>query len=223
MSGIIERITTIVKSNVNDLIDKFEDPEKMINQAILDATLEYGKLKEEAASVIANERLTKKELERLNNEADSWHNIAAKALKAGNEEDVKTALSKEATYREQADKYKVVYENSQTASTKVQNKLNELANEIEEMKRKSSQIKSTMIAAKATKTAAKISEKDIIRGTSDTFARMEEKANRELAEAEALESMNKNNNEEENLKSKYTTFSDYDVDEALVKLREEIE
>lgn len=223
MSGIIERVTTIVKSNVNDLIDKFEDPEKMINQAILDATAEYGKLKEEAASVIANEKITKKELDRLNNEADSWHNIAAKALKAGNEEDAKTALAREVTYREQAEKQKVVYESSQAASAKVQDKLSELANQIEEMKRKSSQIKSTMITAKATKTAAKISAKDVSRGTADTFARMEEKANRELAEAEALEDMNRNNNEEENLKSKYATFSDYDIDEALAKLKEEIE
>lgn len=219
MAGIFERITTIVKSNVNEIIDKFEDPEKMINQAILDAVEEYAKLKGEVASVMATEKLTKQEFDKLNAEVENWHKIAAKALKAGNEEDAKTALEREAEYKEQAEKQGRVYESAKAASAKAQAKLNELAEEIEDMKRKSAQIKATMVTAKATEAAAKISADDISLGASETFARMEEKANRKLAEAEALEEMGNAAQGDEDLKEKYSSI---DMDDALAKLREEI-
>lgn len=95
MAGIFERMATIVKANVNDLIDKFEDPAKIVDQTIADAKVEYAKIKKESLSVLANENMAKKELDRLNAEADKWHGIAASALKAGNEEDARKALEKE--------------------------------------------------------------------------------------------------------------------------------
>lgn len=55
-----DRIGTIVKANINELIDKFEDPEKLIDQTIIDAVQEYGNMKEASLDVLANETLTKK-------------------------------------------------------------------------------------------------------------------------------------------------------------------
>ena len=66
MAGIFERMATIVKANVNDLIDKFEDPAKIVDQTIADAKVEYAKIKKESLSVLANENMAKKELDRLN-------------------------------------------------------------------------------------------------------------------------------------------------------------
>lgn len=45
MAGIFDRIGMIVKSNLNELLDKFEDPEKIIDQTIIDAVQEYGNIK----------------------------------------------------------------------------------------------------------------------------------------------------------------------------------
>ena len=59
MAGIFDRIGTIVKANINELIDKFEDPEKLIDQTIIDAVQEYGTMKKASLDVLANETLTK--------------------------------------------------------------------------------------------------------------------------------------------------------------------
>ena len=85
MAGIFDRIGMIVKSNLNELLDKFEDPEKIIDQTIIDAVQEYGNMKKTALDVLANETLTKKQLDELKKEAETWHSIAVKALTAGNE------------------------------------------------------------------------------------------------------------------------------------------
>lgn len=95
MAGIFDRIGMIVKSNLNELLDKFEDPEKIIDQTIIDAVQEYGNMKKTALDVLANETLTKKQLDELKKEAETWHSIAVKALTAGNEADAKKALEKE--------------------------------------------------------------------------------------------------------------------------------
>ena len=95
MAGIFDRIGTIVKANINELIDKFEDPEKLIDQTIIDAVQEYGTMKKASLDVLANETLTKKQLDELKKEAETWHSISVKALTAGNEADAKKALEKE--------------------------------------------------------------------------------------------------------------------------------
>ena len=79
MAGIFDRIGMIVKSNLNELLDKFEDPEKIIDQTIIDAVQEYGNMKKAALDVLANETLTKKQLDELKKEAETWHSIAVKA------------------------------------------------------------------------------------------------------------------------------------------------
>ncbi|MCD8369518.1 MAG: PspA/IM30 family protein [Clostridiales bacterium] len=223
MAGIFERMAMIAKSNVNDLIDRFEDPEKMVDQAILDAKTEYGKVKKESLAVLANETTTKKDLDRLNAEANKWHGIAASALKAGNEGDARTALSKENDLRDQAATQKITYEAAKAAADKLREKLKEMENEISEMEKRSAQIKAMAVTAKATNAANRVSERGINRGAFEAFDRMESKAKQQLAEAEALESLNRNTGdaEERDLEKKYSSGTP-GVDEALAKLKEEI-
>lgn len=80
------------------------------------------------------------------------------------------------------------------------------------------------VTAKATKAAAKVADKGIDRGAFDAFARMEEKAEKELAEAEALESLNQDTvaEEEKSLEEKYASGGVQGTDEALEKLKAEL-
>ncbi len=224
MAGIMERMKTIAKANINELLDKFEDPAKIVDQTITDAKVEYGKVKNESLSVLANESMTKKALDDLMSEADKWHSIAAKALTAGNEADARTALSKENECRAKIAKQQAIYESAKAAADKLRDKLREMEDEIREMESKAAQIKAMAVTAKATKAAAKVSEKSVDRGAFDAFARMEEKAERQLAEAEALEGLNKNTivEEEKALEAKYAADGAIGTDEALAKLKEEL-
>ena len=208
MAGIFERMATIVKANVNELIDKFEDPAKIVDQTIADAKVEYAKIKKESLSVLANENMAKKELDRLNAEAEKWHGIAASALKAGNEGDARKALEKENQYRTAITKQEGICTSAKAAADKLRGKLKEMESEIKDMENKASQIKAMAVTAKATKAAAKVADKGIDSGAFDAFARMEEKAAKELAEEKALEEKYSGDNQ--------------GTDEALEKLKEEL-
>lgn len=223
MAGIFERMATIVKANVNELIDKFEDPAKIVDQTIADAKVEYAKIKKESLSVLANENMAKKELDRLNAEAEKWHGIAASALKAGNEGDARKALEKENQYRTAITKQEGICTSAKAAADKLRGKLKEMESEIKDMENKASQIKAMAVTAKATKAAAKVADKGIDSGAFDAFARMEEKAAKELAEAEVLESLNQDTaaEEEKALEEKYSR-DNQGTDEALEKLKEEL-
>lgn len=224
MAGIFERMATIAKANINELIDRFEDPEKIVDQTIADAKVEYARVKKESLSVLANESMAKKEMERLATEAGKWHGIAANALRAGNEDDARKALDKESEYRASLAKQEGIYESAKAAADKLRGKLHEMEEEIKSMESKASQIKAMAVTAKATKAAAKVADKGIDRGAFDAFARMEEKAGRQLAEAEALESLNKDAGAEEEkaLEEKYASGGVSGTDDALEKLKEEL-
>ena len=223
MAGIFERMAMIAKANVNELLEKFEDPEKIVDQAIIDATEEYAKIKEEALSVIANESLAKKKFDELKKEIEDWHSVAAAALKAGNEEDARKALSKEGELKSDLGNQTAVLESAQMAASTVREKLREMEEEIEAMKQKASEIKAKAVTAKAQNAANSVSEMGIGKGAFEAFSRMEEKVDQELAKAEALEDMAKNeiSEAEEDLKEKYKEGA-MNVDQALSDLKKEL-
>ena len=182
MAGIFDRIGMIVKSNLNELLDKFEDPEKIIDQTIIDAVQEYGNMKKTALDVLANETLTKKQLDELKKEAETWHSIAVKALTAGNEADAKKALEKENDCQTRAASQEAAYEAARQAADTVRGKLRQMEGEINDMKQKAAQIKAKAVTAKVTKKAAELTSRDTDRGAFDAFARMEEKRTESLPE-----------------------------------------
>ena len=182
MAGIFDRIGMIVKSNLNELLDKFEDPEKIIDQTIIDAVQEYGNMKKTALDVLANETLTKKQLDELKKEAETWHSIAVKALTAGNEADAKKALEKENDCQTRAASQEAAYEAARQAADTVRGKLRQMEGEINDMKQKAAQIKAKAVTAKVTKKAAELTSRDTDRGAFDAFARMEEKSGKPAIE-----------------------------------------
>lgn len=223
MAGIFERMATIAKANINDLIDRFEDPEKIVDQAIIDATEEYGKLKEESLEILANEIRTKKEFDRLTGEAQKWHGIAANALRAGNEEDAKKALGKEADFKARAASQEQIHANAKAAADSIREKLRLMEGEINEMKVKAAEIKAKSMTAKVTRKANALASGETTRGAFEAFGRMEEKADRELAKAQAAESLATDNMKEDEkaLLEKYSA-GNADTDDALAALKAEL-
>ncbi len=223
MAGIFERVSTIIKSNVNELLDKFEDPEKMIDQTIIDATNEYAKAKEQALTTLANEKTELKKYQDYLEDADKWHNIAAKALKAGNEDDARAALGNEQNARSKAEAQKVSYEATKEAADTVRAKMSEMEMQINQMKDKADEIKAVSAAAKATEAASKVKNMKIDDSAFNTFSRMEEKAHKELARAQAREELNEDHIDkaDKDLEYKYGGGG-VSVDDALSSLKEEL-
>ena len=95
--GILTRFKDIMTSNINALLDKCEDPEKMIDQYLRNLERDLGKVKAETASVMAEEKRTKRELDECSDEIDKMIRYAEKALLAGSEADARTFLETKQT------------------------------------------------------------------------------------------------------------------------------
>lgn len=224
MASIFERMAMIAKSNVNELLDKFEDPEKIVDQSIIEAKEELAKAKKDSLPTLANETTVKKQLDESRAQAEKWHKIAAKALKAGDEAGAVKALEEEGKHKGKAESLENSYAAAKKAADALREQIAVMEKEITEMQDKAAEIKATAATAKATKTAAKVSSRSTSRGGFDAFARMEEKANKQLAEAEALKGLNDvgRDTEAEDLERKYSTGGNASVESALEALKKEI-
>jgi len=92
--GIFARIAQLIKSNLNDLISRSEDPEKMLNQVVLDMNNQLVEAKKQVAASIADEKRLAKQSEQEAANAAEWERRAMMALRAGNEELAKEALAR---------------------------------------------------------------------------------------------------------------------------------
>jgi phage shock protein A len=90
--AIFKRLADVLKANINDLIDKAEDPEKMVKQIIIDMEEQFQKAVQGLGSVMASERQVEKQLEEAKGQSATWERRAKDALKDGDEELAKQAV-----------------------------------------------------------------------------------------------------------------------------------
>ncbi len=94
--GIFSRLNTVIKSNLNALVDKAEDPEKLIGQTIIDMKSEMKKAKRELVSTLGSAKRLDKEADELEDEVAKWEKKAILALKTGDDELARAALKQKA-------------------------------------------------------------------------------------------------------------------------------
>ena len=130
MATIFQRISLIVKSNVNELLDRFEDPEKIIDQCIIDAKEEYSTLLKDTASVKGNLSVAREKLKKIQDSRAQWQSIAEKAVKAGNDNDARKALQKMTEDKAQEESQAIVVAKCEEAADKAVAALNSFADQI---------------------------------------------------------------------------------------------
>ncbi|MBX3249125.1 MAG: PspA/IM30 family protein [Myxococcales bacterium] len=183
--GFFGRLATLIKSNLNDLISKSEDPEKMLNQVILDMNSQLVEAKKQVAVAIADEKRLKKQLDNEKSVGAEWERKAMMAIRAGDEELAKEALLRKKEHDQLAAQYEDQWNKQKQATDQLKLALRALNNKIEEAKRK----KNVLIARKRRAEAMK-SIQQTMSGLSDTsafdtFDRMAQKIDQMEAEAEA--------------------------------------
>ena len=183
--GFFARLSQILKSNLNDLISKSEDPEKMLNQVIQDMNTNLDEAKKQVAVAIADEKKLQKSFETEKSNADEWEQKAMMAVRAGNDELAKEALGRKKEHALLATQFKDQWDKQLAAVNQLKIALRALNNKIEEAKRK----KNVLIARKRRAEAMK-SIQDTMSGLKDqsafeTFDRMATKIDQMEAEAEA--------------------------------------
>ena len=217
--SIFGRIGTLLKANINDLISKSEDPEKILNQLILDMKEQLINAKKQVAVAIADEKRLKKQLDSEVHKASEWEKKAMMAVRAERDDLAKEALSRKQEHDELASEYQGQWEAQKAAADKLRDSLRQLNNKIEEAKRK----KNLLIARKKRAEAQKTIQETMsgLNDTSafDSFDRMSEKIEQMEAEAEASAELAEGFSGDD-LASKFEDLeADHGSDEALAALK----
>lgn len=183
--GFFGRLATLIKSNLNDLINRAEDPEKMLNQVILEMNTQLVEAKKQVAVAIADEKRLQKQYSNEASVAEEWEKKAMMAIRAGDDALAKEALMRKKEHDSLAEQYKDQWDKQRTAVDQLKIALRALNNKIEEAKRK----KNVLIARKRRAEAMK-SIQETMSGLSDTsafdtFDRMSQQIDQMEAEAEA--------------------------------------
>lgn len=221
MANILKRFGDIMSANINALLDKAEDPEKMIDQYLRDIESDLGKVKAETAAVMATETKAKRELDECTQEIDKMQRYAEKALQAGNEADARQFLEKKATLVKNQESLKHSYDVAVANAAKMKEMHDKLVKDMESLQAKRDAIKAKVAVAKTQEKLNKIGSS--VSGAGDAMAafdRMEEKANRMLDEANALSELNASGDSIDDLTKKYDSDdSASSVDDELAALK----
>jgi phage shock protein A len=136
--ALLERVTTLVRANLNDLIDKAEDPEKMLKQVILDMQNQFMQVKTQVAIALADQHLLAKKERETEVKAEEWERKAELAVDKKQDDLARAALERAIGYRdlaagfkEQVADQKVQVDALKTALQKLQQKLEEAQSKIE--------------------------------------------------------------------------------------------
>ena len=182
--GLFDRLGTLLRSNINDLISRAENPEKMLNQLIVDMKTQLAKAKQQVASAIADEKKLQNDAETMKKQAEDWERRAMLAVQEGRDDLAKQALGR---YNEQLQGAQQLHETwlkhkAETEQLKLA--LRQLNDKIEEAKRKKN-----ILVARAKRAEAQQRIQETMSGMSDksafeSFERMAEKI--EATERRAL-------------------------------------
>ncbi len=173
--GIFDRIATLFKSNINDLISKAEDPEKMLDQILVDMRNQLAKAKQQVAAAIADEKKLKDQAETEFKAAADWENKAMLALKENREDLARQALVRQGEHQSHGEQLHQTWAAQQMETEKLKNSLRDLNDKIEEAKRKKNLLLARQRRAQAQQRIAETMSGMSEKSAFEAFARMEEK------------------------------------------------
>ena len=183
--GIFSRLGTLIKSNINDLITKAEDPEKMLTQVLLEMQQQLVEAKKAVAIAIADEKKLQKQYTSETDKAKEWERKAMVAVRAGDDNLARQALGRKQEHETIAGQFQTQWIQQKQAVEKLKDALRLLNNKIEEAKRKKNILIARKKRAEAQQQIANTMQGLGDTSAFDTFDRMAERIQLMEAEAEA--------------------------------------
>jgi len=173
--GIFDRLSTMIRSNINDLISRAENPEKMLNQLISDMKGQLAKAKQQVASAIADEKKLQADAEAMRKQAQDWERRAMLAVQEGRDDLAKQALTRYNEAMQGAQQLHETWVKHKAETETLKGSLRALNDKIEEAKRKKN-----ILVARARRAEAQQRIQETMSGMSDksafeSFERMSEK------------------------------------------------
>ena len=223
--GVLQRFSQIMSANINALLDKCEDPAKMIDQYMRELTDNLAEVKEETAAVMAEESRTKRLVDQNAAEVAKYQGLARRALEAGNEGDARVFLAKKQELESKGQALSTTYEAAKANAQKMRDLHDKLVTDIETLNGRREAIKAKVSVAK---TQSKVNEfssgADKAEGAMAAFARMEAKADQMLDQANAEAELSKSAGDRAaELEAQYAAAGNTKaVDDELARLKAEM-
>lgn len=220
--SVLTRFKDIMSANINALLDKCEDPAKMIDQYLRQLKEDLAEVKTETAAVMAEEKRTKRLLDDNTAEIAKYTELAKKALTAGNDGDAKVFISKKQSLETHQADLEKTYALAHANAEKMREMHDKLTNDIQELEQRRLNVKAKMSVAKTQEKLNKINDsmKDVS-GSMEAFERMEAKADRLLDEANSMAELNETPKDSaEEIAKKYA--QDASVEDELAKMKAEL-
>lgn len=218
--GIFQKLSMLLRSNINDVITRAENPEKMLTQILEDMRGQLAKAKQEVAVAIADERKLRVQVDEEQRQAADWEHRAMLAVREGRDDLAKQALLRHQEQTERASMLEATWRRQAAETEKLKESLRQLNDKIEEAKRKRN-----LLVAKQKRAQAQRRIHETMSGLSDrsafeAFDRMAEKIEdserKALAAAEVTEAISG-----DTLEKQFAQLETSDsVDQRLLALKE---
>jgi len=224
--GIWDKLSTLIRSNINDAIAKAENPEKMLNQVLLDMRDQLQKAKTEVAVAIADERKLKAQAEEEQKLSGDWEHRAMLAVRENRDDLAKQALMRQQEHAERALTFAETWQKQAGETERLKESLRQLNDKIEEAKRKKN-----LLVAKQKRAQAQQRIHETMAGLSDrsafeVFDRMAEKIDEQermvVATVEVNEALSAGDTLEREFKQLTVGASNESIEWKLLQLKEKM-
>lgn len=217
--GILDRMSTILRANINAMLDQAEDPEKTLDQLIRDMGDAIGQARGQVAEMIAQEKLLEADMERNNSLAREWGQKAELAVSRGADDLAKEALRRKIDYERNAHAYASQLQSQQEVVFKLKHDLEQLETKYEGAVRNRealiSRHRRAVAQQKVAQTAAQLNNMD----PTSELARMEDRIRMEEARAAAITEVNRR----PSLEDQFSALEgDSELDRQLADLRSKV-
>ncbi|MGL4606799.1 MAG: PspA/IM30 family protein [Eubacteriaceae bacterium] len=187
--AIFGRLGDLLKANVNDLIDKAEDPEKMVKQIIIDMEAQVNQATQGLGAAMGSEKQAKKQLDDAKASSLDWENKAKLALQAGKEDLAKQALAQKNSVDQNIASFQSAYDSMSTQTAQLRDQITQLKSKLEEAR-----MKQNMLIARSKMADAQKGVATSLSGTNSSSAfskldAMEAKIATKEAQAQAFSDM----------------------------------
>lgn len=190
MAGILDRISTILRANINSLLDKAEDPEKVLDQIIRDMNEAIEQAKGQVATVIAQEKQLEAERIGAERQATEWTQKAERAVKAGRDDLAVECLRRKKDFENIAQTYQQQYDAQHGMVTKLRSQLEMLMRKRDDAVRNRDVMIARYRQAKAQQQMAKTLSNMNVLDPSTELSRMDRRIREQEAKAAAEMEMN---------------------------------
>jgi phage shock protein A len=198
--GIFQRISDIISANLNDMVENYEDPEKMLKQAVREMEEAIATSKRDVAKTMANEKLVKKELASNEAQVEVWSKRAEAAVDSGDDALARKAITRKREYEKVAEALRDQASAAEEASQSMRKQLDAMQAKLSEARRRlgtlTARQKAAQVRAKMAAMNAGVCDPDLNKDAFDKFDRLSRKVEMAEAEAEALNELTRGSAEE---------------------------